>query len=1528
MMKLLRRTSIIAWLTMLGGTAGAQTPATVTAAAKPSPITEIARWQVFYRDDQLGIVVGDARVDWKGERARVEFPYGGQTNRLEARSMRGPSADNEGAQFLFDGAGAASASTPRPDTGNASQIKGWGDLQVNGSSAKAEVKVAHGTARFDFDHPDSIDRGSVRVELAAIDDPRASGGDPIMLGRWDYAADPLTLRDAAGGGRIAQFTMESNDRFGGRQSGSELWLPLRPEIEFVTVLDEQLESPHPRAHAENSADSAYTRYLFVLGRNLPMMQSTSASLGVVSDNIGAFKSADADLDSNAYALVGTPGDNLTGVDRARIHRGQLAATREIKDEAQRQAVLSLESALIKVRLSADFVPGIREFSWAGAKIRWRLATRDARAEVRFVREVGATEWEAMPEGYLPEKAAVEVRTPVPIAFPSFKVVVRPFLIGPDGEAHAIGPEQEWVAERTEPQVYRTAPHLLSRKGGGGIEMEPGAVLIAYATPSEGLLSAPASAQLTVTSSAGQQTDTVDVPDPDHPGNTKKAEVVRTVMIWPEYILAAARTQDRETTDLRNLATKKETQFKETLVFALSRVKTDIYYGDHAAMLLLRDTFIGMMERADVALADAVRTSDGALGYARIARAVIRADPNSALAGLDAGTLNGRSVTLAEATDPALVRSDFNDDQQSRDDWLVGATRTAVTGYRDKLKKSLTAAKEIGDGDIEKLLRLTGNAFAPVVARALPRLMRLDDSAQWVPDTVARGYVRGVADKFKELRAYQEAAKIDNELILGVAAAVVALPTVFSHSALAYAITAVGEGAMFEVRSAGAIHEEYKTKDEMAFAFGASPVLGDKRFAEATLADPGWAKTLILIGVDAALTGWSTLGNLRKLDAALMAESGARLVENSVQSIYQLAKLGEREQQNLLAFLAQARSLRSQGATLSRTQGTALKAFDQLGELAAKDAAAGAKVIATARRLRDAEMAIVAIFEKSLAEKAAKEVVESQRLRREMIADVWRAAESDPKALLNLSEFELGWMSGAITKADEARALAVASAHDFDWHALKSAFQDGKVSGAEMHNFVSYREDLMKKLLDESIEEVKRAVALETGVEPKLIKKALGSTNLTSDLDYSAFGEGAERVVKVFNEKFRGLSQFKGLESGHVFDTNVYTQAVYELYRRKVLVGTSLGIANADLDALRQLMYERMATRKYIGSVAAWQKNKAALLAAATDDATRKMFADAMEEAEYSYDAAQSAIAKRLGVTGEEALHAAQGSNALLKATNQEYERLLGDIGQWRTERTRLQQLMTASPSRLPDAPVEFLERYPGWRNGLLELLKLKGVAGKESEFKALAETWADRLAYQLRKKQGEALFYASEAYQDEGTILHVVTDLQEAKRGKEITLAKLQGGPVSKVLDKMDGRGALNSMMENLANLRKELGHADDAAHAAPKGGKYFIRVLDSGHEGGLDVIKILGEDLVKQTIGVDASRASLEKVGAFLKESKTTPEAFVKALESADERLGVEMVKHKDITSLAGRLGKLFDEVPGAAEATQKSAAIGAVAR
>ena len=63
---------------------------------------------------------------------------------------------------------------------------------------------------------------------------------------------------------------------------------------------------------------------------------------------------------------------------------------------------------IKARLPRDYVPGTRELSWAGVRIPWRVETRDARAQVRFVRHLSDQEVEPTPVAYVREAIAVEV----------------------------------------------------------------------------------------------------------------------------------------------------------------------------------------------------------------------------------------------------------------------------------------------------------------------------------------------------------------------------------------------------------------------------------------------------------------------------------------------------------------------------------------------------------------------------------------------------------------------------------------------------------------------------------------------------------------------------------------------------------------------------------------------------------------------------------------------------------------------------------------------------------------------------------------------------------------------------------------------------------------------------------------------------------------------------------------------------------------------------------------------------------------
>lgn len=1517
-------------LSLLSVSAGAQPapvhapiPAATPLDEKRLPAMEVARWKVFYFDSFLGLQMGDAVVDWKNLFATVQYRVGGRVYRLESELVLPPSATDPRCQIRFTGRSPELFVTAKPDLQKAQRVIGAGE---------ARVKLGSQESSFAFGEPDAPDADTVTVDLVV-------DGDADMRGRWRYDADPVTLRNERGGSRAKFFSMAPDGSFAGQQSGPELWLQKLPEVNYVAELDDQLEIPHAITGVQDRDGRSDQRILFVVGHYLPVIGTPGGN----SYNVGKLESGSADA---TYTYLGQSGDlSLNPKENALIRRGWMQVCRRIDDPAQRRAILASEGALIKVQLKRDFVPGKRDFTWGGTPIPWRLESRDARVDVRVVRKAyDNTEWEAAPEISLPEDIAIEIRLPVPIPYESFVVKVKPFTIDAEGEGKAAGPEQEFIAKRTSPKVYRTELMPIDRPGGTGWTVPDGATLIVHARPSVGLLSAPATVQVRAF-------------DPTR----------RSVPLWTDYVRRVASLNGNDTTDLGDLALRKETKISNTLVVLLRRLNANIYYGDHAAMLLLRDTFADQMRRANVALGKSVATDAGALGYAKLSRAVLQANPEAPRGKLNAGTLEGVPVTLAEALDPAKLQASFADDLKARDYFLVRAVRTAVADQRAQLQKSLATVEAIQDDEIEKLLRLTGNGFQNVVNQAAPRLMRLDMTThKWVADHVARAYVLGLSAKYQEVRNNQEASDIDTALVVGVAASFVGLPTGLSQSATAYAVSAAGNGLLLATQAGVELYVTSRDKDELAFAFAAAPVLGEKRYQAALLLNPSWLKTFLLLGLNVATAGVPIYADLSQMQTALQLGRGARLAENTSLSLYGISRLAENEQRDLLAFLANARSLRLENKVLSSLQNDALNALDRLAVTALEDQVNTAKALAISPRVTKAQQAVKELLDeatavqsaaveaaaaKAIALKATKEelaaakalaakgqlgLLDSLKLRSDSLNNLWRIAEKEPRILATVTDFDLAWYSGAIMKAEEKRAVALITAHDLSWHDLKIAFQDGKVSAAEMHNFVTYREDLIVRLLDESIADVRKLVEQETKTAPKLTKLALGSTNLTSDLDYSAFGVGAERVVKMFNEKFRALPEYRGLESGFVFDTNVYTQAVYELFQRKTLTGASLGIANADLDALRQMMYEQMATRKYIGGTAAWEKHTAALLAAAPDEATRKMLKYTFEEADYAYKAARSSIARQLGVKGEEALHAAEGTNALLRATNNSYENLLGDIDLWRNESLRLQRLtagvteeygpMGAAAERYARLRDGLLERYPGWREGFKELTAFK-AAGNEAEYEALAKTWRDRLAYQLRKKQGEALFYASEAYQAEASILHVVSDLQGEKRAKLITLAKLSGSDAtraSKFLTRTDARGGLNSMMENHANLLKELHHAEDAEKAATKGGKYFIRVLDAGHESGIDVIKVAGKELVEQTIAVDALRADSKKVVEYLRSRGTTEGAYVEALEAAHERLGIEMVTHKDITSFAGRLQNLFEDMPGAAEATQKAAALG----
>src|SRR5205823_790480 len=283
------------------GAAGAQTPPDAAKpAAKTPSVTEIPRWLTIHLDSQLGVVIGGAWVDWSNQRAQVDFAYGGKKSRLSSGYFQSPSDEDPHIQIYLNGTSPAAPTTARPDTTTAKRVTG---------AKSATVKIAHENAEFAFGTPEAADSGHVRLELAPT-------GAEAMMGRWGYKADPVTVRDATGDGRSGQFAMASDGSFGGKLSGSEIWLPLHPEIEFAAVLDDQLEIPYLTFEDTLSAETLREksgkagdvdkRYLFVVGRNLPIVPANSSD-GIYTSNAGKFESTFLDTD---YKYVGQSGDDL------------------------------------------------------------------------------------------------------------------------------------------------------------------------------------------------------------------------------------------------------------------------------------------------------------------------------------------------------------------------------------------------------------------------------------------------------------------------------------------------------------------------------------------------------------------------------------------------------------------------------------------------------------------------------------------------------------------------------------------------------------------------------------------------------------------------------------------------------------------------------------------------------------------------------------------------------------------------------------------------------------------------------------------------------------------------------------------------------------------------------------------------------------------------------------------------------------------------------------------------------------------
>lgn len=580
--------------------------------------------------------------------------------------------------------------------------------------------------------------------------------------------------------------------------------------------------------------------------------------------------------------------------------------------------------------------------------------------------------------------------------------------------------------------------------------------------------------------------------------------------------------------------------------------------------------------------------------------------------------------------------------------------------------------------------------------------------------------------------------------------------------------------------------------------------------------------------------------------------------------------------------------------------------------------------AVSDKLKSAEKVVERIKKTgdSRAVAAAKDAATDLKQRKNLLDDLLkRAPDEEPP---RISTDDMDWLSGvrrtlSETEAAEARQFIM---DDFggDWGRITKAFSHGEVDPIFMHKLVTYRKQMVDSILDDIIKNAENAYGV------KVERKAFGSANLTSDYDLSIVGKGAEMVVGAFNRRFRKM--FKGRESGSIFDTNVYTDPVYELFGASSTIAKKLDVPPNQLDAARQFIYEQMAMAKYMDE-AQWNQHMKLIEAALPEDAV-PAFKRLMKEAENADRGARRMLAKKMREL-EKAGFDPDDANTLMRANNEIYEQLLGRIHRLRNVAEDVESMAQGAenfvrlPKYLKDSP--FAAEVEKLKNILDTASRTGGNEGRalRREARKLKEKLKAQVASQLRNHQGNALYFASEAYQTAGTIRHVVADIQAT--GRKVTETTLAQRPPVK--PKLTVGEYLNSLGENRANMFKELNNLrkrsdagemldvfKDGDKAAGKAAKYLIRQLDAARQAGVhlpdlfDELPGFGRRIIDATVQVDDIRSDLSKIASVLKKHKLSPDEYAKLAMKASDKLTEATAAKSPLLASTKKLNRYYNDL------------------
>jgi hypothetical protein len=896
-------------------------------------------WEVAYVDRILGSVRGRATISKKEDGAVVRLVHPATGDRVTLRSTR---FERDGARIsmTLEGEWAGARGYVEQPLGEPLAI-GAGTPSDPAARERLELDLAGAKAAVEVARHEPASRHSVDVELTVSDE--------VLTGTWSHTVNAETGRDLAGGGRIGDFAFADDGTGRAVQRGYEFWFRPRPVIHLVTPYADQLTIneigtptfPYPwKANGSPVHETANLRYLLVIGDDLPTEIGDEVTLASTDPKVTYAVEAKTSQAGDRPTAAARVQQAFAGIER-QLHAGQLAEAggAGVPAGAVARTMRELRAkdwVLLRAELARGAVPGPKGFTLNGAQASWVLRYGDFIADFAVVRPVGG---ETDPTGtvYAPEKIYLEFRTERELPFDEI-----PVQLWINDKPHLFDGSRAIVAKRLPPadrdlddledrrrvavlsggkaegvervHVYRTPPIALvdagQERAGGGLDVPDvtgdwrvpvaaGDVIRGVNLGHDLVRASPHHAEAVVAAS---------------PAETGFGGEIR--LTWPRAVVDAARCAEVELSppyDFNAVAQRPARIFSNFILLEGARRSPKVLFegrtrklvlsvGDHAAMLILRDTFIDMMRR-QIANMEQISSETALRGFRELAALPSAYASNHPFASYTVPTPGGAEVSysLSYASDQ-LLQGKFGLTPGNMDAWRLDAARALIRQYVADMRGALALAQDVRPcGDLDRLIQLTGAGFDGVQRQALERLVTTSSPAgarddAWKADRAARAWVTGVPVFASALRSQQALSSQDTRLILAAAAVgtsgaslgagAIGLFTGFEGLFIATVAT-VSDVVNLGSSVYGEVSGKLAAQSEIRFARGASAAVGTGRLEDAIASEKHWAAILPGLYLEATSTTlfFDMPTFLRGLsDTGRTVYSGGRRLVSQTQSI--------------------------------------------------------------------------------------------------------------------------------------------------------------------------------------------------------------------------------------------------------------------------------------------------------------------------------------------------------------------------------------------------------------------------------------------------------------------------------------------------------------------------------------------------------------------------------------------------------------------------------------------------------------------